>query len=248
MHPGQHPYGDTAQPEEVWPDVGALKSPPPQRGVYVGITGNTGCGKSTLVRHLTQRLKLNNPLVVGINERSFHHPLLQAMFFSPRRFAFGVQVNFALQRHLAVYAWLEAGYTVIIERCHLDDPIFVRHHFRMGHISSTEYFAYRTLSHSFRARLRVPDILVCLDASAKLSQERVTMAENAGERPHEFPNEETKWEFISGWAKAYQRHFSMLERLRRISSHYSEMNVIRFDAQLSTESIAITVANVIQGG
>ena len=144
-------------------------SAPLARGQYVAISGNTGAGKSTLVRALVDALRARDLPVIGINERAFHHPLLPGMFADPARYAFGVQLNFMLQRHMALRHWLEHGHTVVMERSHLDDQMFVEQHAAQGTINAAQFDAYLQLAHVLHADVPFPTVFVCLDVPPALS-------------------------------------------------------------------------------
>src|SRR5207237_2524349 len=110
------------------PDLWNAEAPPVSQGpsVYVAISGNTGAGKTTLISHVVDQARGKGHAVIGIGERSLHHPYLPRMFFDPERYAFPIQVNFMLQRHLVLLRQFERRCSVVIERSHFDDEMFVR--------------------------------------------------------------------------------------------------------------------------
>src|SRR5262245_48120579 len=50
------------------------------RGSYIAISGNTGAGKSTLIRALVQHAAERGHNAVGVQERALHHSCLPQMF------------------------------------------------------------------------------------------------------------------------------------------------------------------------
>src|SRR5215203_5785127 len=180
-------------------------------GKYIAITGNTGVGKSTLVAAIADRLKALRYPTIGINERAIHHPLLPLMFRQPSRYAFGVQLNFLLQRHLMLSRWLELGYHVVIERSHLDDRLYMETHLDDGNVSSAEFKAYEVLFNTLSLRLPDPDCLIFLDASPETCIERLTASEQNAERPREFSDEISKEHFVHAWHRKFYQHFANLE-------------------------------------
>lgn len=50
------------------------------KGVYIGISGSTGAGKSTLIRNVVEQVRDMGLEALGISERTLHHPYLRRMF------------------------------------------------------------------------------------------------------------------------------------------------------------------------
>src|SRR5262249_19664730 len=146
------------------------------------------------------------------NEREFHHELLPRMFADPQLFALPIQVNFLIQRGIFLLRHLGDGYQVVMERSHYDDRLFVEDHYARGNIALAEFDAYMTLSKWIETRLRPPDIHVLLNVCPETSFLRIKQSELAGERPAEFPDDETLRSYIASW---HQRYLSFFERLLR---------------------------------
>jgi deoxyadenosine/deoxycytidine kinase len=215
------------------------ESPPSQSlGRYIAISGNTGSGKSTLLANVTAEVWKFRKKVIGINERILHHPILKLMFRFPTEYSFFVQSNFALQRAVMLYRWLSLGYTVIIERSHLDDPLFVDHHFKQGHMTQEEYECYYHFSKTIIQKIPDPDIYVFLDASPALSMSRLAKSEKSGERPEEFPTEIVKLEFVEAWHTAFQDHFRKLTDEQSRGARFRSTTFMRFEAEKQSEEIA----------
>jgi deoxyadenosine/deoxycytidine kinase len=216
----------------------------PRSGIYVAISGNTGAGKSTLVNAIVDRARELPLTTVGVNERRLHHPLLKLMFSESQRYAFGVQLHFLLQRHLVILRNLNLGKTIVIERSHLDDVMFVEQHRAAGNISEEEYRAYRTIAGVLHEKLPLPDVFVCLDAEPELSLARLHASEERGERPREFPSEEVKRSFVTEWYERYRVFHDDIVSQACSSGRYAGMHVLRRSAKLATEAI---VAEVMGG-
>jgi deoxyadenosine/deoxycytidine kinase len=172
-------------------------------GKYIAICGNTGAGKSTLVKAIMERSKDYSFEMIGINERTLHHPLLKLMFKNPREYAYIVQLYFMLMRYSILYRWLKGGRTVVIERSHLDDIIFVQDHVDSRHITEEQYELYVNLSNVLHKSLPDPDIYVYLDVPPELSIERLKISEENEHRPREFPNDSIKYRYIYSWYERY---------------------------------------------
>lgn len=147
---------------------------------------------------------------IAIDERDTHHPFLDRLFFAPESYAFELQINFMIQRVMIVKRWLDAGVNVIMERSHLDDIIFARHLFKSGLISKSEFEIYGELWNQVLRRAPVPDLVICLKVDPEESIRRITLDEQQGHRPEEFPNERVKREWLTSWAHEYRERFAEL--------------------------------------
>lgn len=172
------------------------------RGLYVAVSGNTGSGKSTLLRSLGERIAKTATV---IDERVLHHPWLDAMFYDPAKYAFGIQLNFLVQRHLALAGALSASNVVLIERSHLDDVLFVEELAQQGSIRDAEREAYLALHAELTKRIGLPDLLVLVDADPMTSLMRIREGELSGLRSEEFPSEAVKERFVRDWHNRYQQ-------------------------------------------
>jgi deoxyadenosine/deoxycytidine kinase len=238
-----HAYKDPNSLDLYWnSDVSADS---PGGGVYIAITGNTGSGKSTLVAEVTRRLREKNMHAIGINERVIHHPLLDLMFHKPEKYAFGIQLNFLVQRHLILSRWLELGYVVVVERSHLDDRLFMETHLNQNNVNSAEFIAYDSLFEALARRLPEPDYIVFLDAHAELSLARLKAAEAAGERPEEFPDEETKRRFVVEWRDRFQRHYSTLLAAKAEGKFCKRTEFSRWPAETATSVVADSIISAL---
>jgi deoxyadenosine/deoxycytidine kinase len=201
---------------DLWDSTSRAAGDEAGAGLYVAISGNTAAGKSTLIAEVVTRARALGLAAIGISERSFHHPYLTRMFADPARYAFGIQVNFMLQRHLVLLRQLELGRLVIIERSHFDDELFVREHADAGNVSGEQLAAYEALARVLHDKLPAPHVLALLNPSPELSLERLKRAELRGERPAEFPNDEAKEAWVRRWHALYETlHASYADRRAR---------------------------------
>jgi len=216
-----------------------------QKGIYIARSGNTGAGKSTLVIKLKDRIHNIIPKVVAINERDMHHPLLKLMFSKPKEYSLLIQMNFLIQRHAIIYRLLQTGYSIIIERSHFDDLIFVQNHFNMGHIDEEAYKSYCDMFKIFNKNLPDPDLYIFLDVNVRESLMRLEYSERIKERPKEFPNEEVKMQYVNNWDVLY---LDLYEKLRKkIEEDDSNDSILmKFDANKNPDIIIEDIFPIIQ--
>jgi deoxyadenosine/deoxycytidine kinase len=105
---------------------------------------------------------------------------------------------------------MELGRTIFMERSHLDDELFLREHQLQGNISASQSAAYDKLSQVLHEQMPAPDVLILMNPNPELSIERVSLAEQRGDRPYEFPNEELKRQWIYRWYNLYEEFHAQL--------------------------------------
>lgn len=180
--------------------------------LYICVSGNSGAGKSTFVKLLAEHLIAKEAATIAIDEKSLHHPFISKLFFETASFGFEIQLNFMLQRAMLVRHWLSDGYNVVMERSHLEDLVFIRHLLKMGYVNPREHDAYLELWHCIDQRLPLPDLMIFLDVTPEISLARLHEDELTGRRPPEFPNEDTKHEWIHSWHRLYLDRIEELKR------------------------------------
>lgn len=220
------------------PELWDVSSPVPVglRGIYIAISGNTGAGKSTLIRQVVERAHNLGMSILGVSERTLHHPYLRRMFSDPSHYAFPIQLNFMLQRYLLLYRQIELGRSVFMERSHLDDALFVQEHYLEGNISSAQLDAYKYLVNVLHDQLPVPDLFILLNPNPEISIERVRLAEQRGDRPREFPSEIAKEQWIHRWYHLYKAfHSDLPSRLAR-DQRAAKTRLLTLDPETSQET------------
>ncbi|MFB4426010.1 deoxynucleoside kinase [Streptomyces sp. QL37] len=174
-------------------------------GRYIAISGNTAAGKTTLIDTVAESLREDGTDAVGVSERVFHHRYLKLMFSASADFAFPIQLSFMLERHLLLLDNLvRRGRTMVMERSHLDDAMFVREHVGTGNITAAQERAYAEVSRELNSRIPLPDLLVLMNPEPELSLERLARAEAEGRRPAEFPSESAKIAWVHRWYDLYR--------------------------------------------
>jgi len=216
-------------------------------GIYIAISGNTAAGKSSLVTRLEKAFRDRGHDAVGISERAFHPRYLQLMFSEPKSFAFPIQLHFMLHRHMLLHRnLLHLGRTVVMERSHLDDALFVEEHVRQGSITPAQRDAYTALAAVLHEQIPMPDVMVLMNPDPDLSLERLLLAERNGARPAEFPSEDAKRGWVHRWYALYcDYHHSLRARQDGGDPALARTTLIEVDPTADTSMSAARILKAV---
>jgi len=214
-------------------------------GTYVAISGNTSAGKSSIIRHVLSSATDRVRAVIGVSEREFHHPYLPLMFSQPERYAFGIQLQFLMQRHLVLRRHLQLGRTVVMERSHLDDALFVQEHTRAGKISREQLAAYQHLAQVLHSDTALPDVWVLLNPPPDVSLRRLEQAEQAGERPREFPDDAAKRQWVFRWYDLYEEFHAEIRRKVRSEGTFARATLVDAHFEAPVKEVAQLVVDAL---
>ena len=206
---------------------------------YICLSGNSGVGKSRLLRSLGETLFSGDPRTVAVDEKSIHHFLLPSLFRDTQKYGFQIQLNFMLQRSLLINSCLDGGYNLIMERSHLEDPIFMKHLLREGVVTSAEYATYERLWEHLLQRTRLPNVMVCLDLPLDRAIFNVTHDENIGRRPKEFSSDAQKERWLSSWHQLYTDFFEEM----RLNKH--GLQIIEFTKNTTIDETVMKVMDAL---
>lgn len=210
-----------------------------ERPLCLCIAGQSGAGKSTVLRMLAEVVAERRNNVVILDEKALHHPYIDRLFVAPDRYAFELQLQFMVSRALFVKRWMDSGYSVVMERSHAEDPVFIRHLLAFKHVNEAEHEAYMSVWASLASRIPMPDLLVFLEVPIEVSVQRLSRPEAAVERPH-FPDEAARRAWIASWNHFYRQRFDELQ-----SDPEGGPRVLRFDYPVSTLLVRNTVAHYL---
>ncbi len=145
--------------------------------MYLAISGNIGSGKSTLTRMLSDRYGLR-----PVYEPYAENPYLEDFYRDMRRYSFHSQIYF-LSRRLEQHLNLVTGARYVIQdRTVFEDAnIFARNLFESGQMEARDWATYQGLYEGILPALRVPDLLIHIDASLPTLRRRIA----ARGRPYE---------------------------------------------------------------
>lgn len=187
-----------------------------RKPLYICLSGNSGVGKSTLLRKLGTSLFKCDSYTIAIDEKNVHHSLLPYLFDDTDNYGYLIQLNFMIQRALLIKSWLDKGFNLLMERSHLEDYIFINFMLHAGYITKEQHASYIKLWESVNALVNEPDIIAFINYPLEQSLAHLHNDESSGVRPKEFPNEKIKSEWIEGWYAEYQKFVENLpEHLRQ---------------------------------
>ncbi|WP_104991751.1 deoxynucleoside kinase [Deinococcus sp. NW-56] len=146
--------------------------------MYLAISGNIGSGKSTLTRMLADRYGLR-----PVYEPYAENPYLEDFYRDMRRYSFHSQVYF-LSRRLEQHLNLVTGARYVIQdRTVFEDAnIFARNLYESGQMEARDWATYRGLYEGVLPVLRVPDLLIHIDASLPTLKKRIAQRGRAYEK------------------------------------------------------------------
>ncbi|MBB6015701.1 deoxynucleoside kinase [Deinococcus radiopugnans] len=139
--------------------------------MYLAVSGNIGSGKSTLTRMLSERYGLR-----PVYEPYADNPYLEDFYRDMRRYSFHSQVYF-LSRRLEQHLNLVTGARYVIQdRTVFEDAnIFARNLFESGQMEARDWATYGGLYEGILPALRVPDLLIHIDAGLPTLRRRIAL-------------------------------------------------------------------------
>jgi deoxyadenosine/deoxycytidine kinase len=179
---------------------------PDSAGPFVLVSGNTGSGKSTAVRALSEGCALR-PYPEALERNSFFASLLR----TPKEFAFRGQLAFtvlALETHAAISR--DPSPAVQERGLHEVHAIFNTAHHASGDISDGEFALLNTIVGAADMLFAAPALLVHLDAPV---DELVRRVRGRG-RPGEGPVDSRYLERMDAYYQPFVRSWSASPALR----------------------------------
>ena len=129
--------------------------------MHIGVAGNIGSGKTSLVRMLAAHYGWTPKY-----ESVTYNPYLEDYYKDIHRWSFNLEVYFLTQRFKDLLDISESSRTVIQDRTLQEGvSIFVENNRAMGNISERDYNAYMDLYGVMMRMVRLPDLLIYLRCS-----------------------------------------------------------------------------------
>ncbi len=145
---------------------------------FIAIAGNIGVGKSTLVNLLSARLGWE-PFFEGVVD----NPYLADFYADMNAWAFQSQIFFLSRRLRDLSELMNHPKTVVQDRSVYEDAeIFAKNLYRQGHIAERDWKTYCELYEVLMRLLPPPDLIVYLQASVPILQQRIAQRGREYER------------------------------------------------------------------
>lgn len=168
--------------------------------MYLAISGNIGSGKSSLTRLLSERYGLQ-----AVYEPYAENPYLEDFYQDMQRYSFHSQVYFLskrLEQHLTL---VNTAAHVIQDRTVFEDAgVFARNLYVSGQMQQRDWQTYLGLYRGILSALRVPDLLIHIEAGLPVLKARIARRGRDYEQsiPDEYlANLSTLYQ---QWAETYQ--------------------------------------------
>jgi deoxyadenosine/deoxycytidine kinase len=138
---------------------------------FIAVAGNVGVGKSTLTRLLSEHLCWE-PFFEAVED----NPYLPDFYKDMRSWSFHSQIYF-LSRRLGHHRQIiERPGTVVQDRTVYEDAeIFARNLYLQGHMTERDWQSYWELYQTVITILPPPDLVIYLQASVPVLQERIRL-------------------------------------------------------------------------
>ena len=136
---------------------------------FIAVAGNVGVGKSTLTRLLSEYMGWE-PFYEAVDD----NPYLADFYQDMRAWSFHSQIFFLAKRLSHHRQIIERPGTVLQDRTVYEDAeIFARNLLQQGHISDRDWRSYWDLYQTVITILPPPDLVIYLQASVPVLQERI---------------------------------------------------------------------------
>ncbi len=162
--------------------------------MYIAIEGVIGVGKTTLARMLQPRFEADLQLEVFEE-----NPFLADFYADRSRYAFQTQIFFLLSRYhqqrRSVREVLDSGRNLLTDYTFAKDSLFAR-----INLGGDELDMYDKVHEALGEKIRLPDLIVYLQADTEVLMQRIAMRDRSYERNMEMG-------YIDALNTAYSDHF-----------------------------------------
>lgn len=152
------------------------------KNMAIVIDGIIGVGKSTVGKFLSEELGV--PLFMELKDdgkESLAQRMLDKFYLDQSRWSAIIQVMFLNDRFKDIKRIEAEGNHAILDRSIYGDEIFAKTIHERGQMTEDEFIIYRDLLHNMLMHIRVPDVLIYLDASVDTAMERIQKRSRSSE-------------------------------------------------------------------
>jgi deoxyadenosine/deoxycytidine kinase len=180
---------------------------------YIAVEGPIGVGKTTLSKRLAEEFKARLVL-----EEAEENPFLPQFYKDPKAHAFQTQVFFLLSRYRQQK---EIEQQDLFQQATVTDYIFAKDRiFAYLNLSSEELDLYENLYRVLDARVRKPDLVIFLQASAEILRERI--------RKRGIPYEKSiSGAYIERLGQAYSQFFFQYDETPLLTVNCTEIDIVK---------------------
>jgi deoxyadenosine/deoxycytidine kinase len=180
---------------------------------YIAVEGPIGVGKTTLSKRLAEEFKARLVL-----EEAEENPFLPQFYKDPKAHAFQTQVFFLLSRYRQQK---EIEQQDLFQQATVTDYIFAKDRiFAYLNLSSEELDLYENLYRVLDARVRKPDLVIFLQASAEILRERI--------RKRGIPYEKSiSGAYIERLGQAYSQFFFQYDETPLLTVNCTEIYIVK---------------------
>ena len=162
------------------------------RGVFIGISGLIGAGKTTLAEALAKELNL--PVFY---EPVANNEYLKDFYTDMKRYAFPMQIYLLNKRFKQQQQIVWNGTGGVQDRTIYEDSVFARMLCDSGYMEEREYKTYLELFQNMSNFMKKPNIIVHLDLTPEESLRRIQLRNRQCEQS-------ISLEYLSALYKAYE--------------------------------------------
>ncbi len=179
---------------------------------YIAIEGPIGVGKTSLARLIGEAL--NGEVTY---EQVEENPFLKDFYADRKKYSFQTQLYFLLSRYRQQQ---ELSQCDLFTRTIITDYIFAKDRiFAYINLDENEIDLYEQIYQQFDARLPKPDLVIFLQATAEVLQERVSIRDREYEKDIDF-------EYLEKLRQAYNEFFFHYDETPLLVINSSEIDFV----------------------
>lgn len=138
-------------------------------GLFVGIAGNIGSGKTTLTKMLSERFGWN-PYYESVKD----NPYLEDFYKDMQRYSLALQTYFLVTRFDSHRGIMSSLNSAVQDRTIYEDAeIFSKNLFLYNYMTERDYLTYRSLFEQMKRFIKPPDVLVYLKGEVDTLKDRI---------------------------------------------------------------------------